>query len=135
MASSVVPAAVSCGDAVIRAPSVKQKLFAPNRTHLMLSAAPGALKDEMQGSDSGISLHSRDGTKSKSAFQPFSSSGSATARADKNGGGTMAAAGGTTSGLSLPDDIASLPFDMPKLVRRRQLLEQVSVGFCGLGIV
>lgn len=106
--------------------SVKHKLFVPNRTLSVLSGVPSGVTDEIQGSDSGISLHSRDGTKSKSAFQPFSSSSAA--RSDKigaAGSGTAAVGGGTTSGLSLPDDIASLPFDMPKLVRRRQLLEQV----------
>lgn len=112
--------------------SIKQKLFVPTRSHLTLSSVPSGVTDEIQGSDSGISLHSRDGTKSKSAFQPFSSSSAATRGGDKSGSvggggggsGPTAVCGGTTSGLSLPDDIASLPFDMPKLVRRRQLLQE-----------
>lgn len=36
---------------------------------------------------------------------------------------------GNNSGLSLPDDISNLPFDMPKLGRRKQLLDQVILIF------
>lgn len=70
--------------------------------------------DEIQGSDSGISLQSRDGAKSKTIFTNFSSR-------DK----TMTTS--NTSGLSLPEDYGNLPFDMPKLGRRKQLLDQVSM--------
>lgn len=109
--------------------STARRLFMPaHRTHLLLAGT-----EEMQGSDSGISLQSTRGDtasgaaagKSKSAFQPFS--GSLAAREKLSLGGNNAAATGsgtaTTSGLmSLADDIGSLPFDMPKLIRRRQQL-------------
>lgn len=82
-----------------------KRRYLQNRASLLL-------KDEIQGSDSGISLQSRDDSKSKNLAlhnfnnqvkpQPFNN-----------------------SGLSLPEEFANLPFDMPKLRSRKLLSEQV----------
>lgn len=82
-----------------------KRRYLQNRASLLL-------KDEIQGSDSGISLQSRDDSKSKNLAlhnfniqakpQPFNN-----------------------SGLSLPEEFANLPFDMPKLRSRKILSEQV----------
>lgn len=75
----------------------------------------------MQGSDSGISLQSRDESKSRSAFQHFGfqkASGVITL-GDKNKIENI-----TTS--CLPQDLNDLPFDMPKLRRRKIIPQQVS---------
>lgn len=102
-----------------------KKLFLQNKTLLMLGGNIQILfvvcsvinipytGDEIQGSDSGISLQSREGAKSKAIFTNLSSR-------DK----TMTTS--NTSGLSLPEDYGNLPFDMPKLGRRKQLLDQVN---------
>lgn len=74
--------------------------------------------DEIQGSDSGISLHSRDGAKSRiSAFQPLTTNkfNPTVEKVDNN----IAPAG-------LPQDLSDLPFDMPKLRRRRIITQPVS---------
>lgn len=69
--------------------NVKLKKRPPNKTLLLING------DEIQGSDSGISLHSR----------------------DKN-----------DSSQALPQDLKDLPFDMPKLRRRRIVLAQVCLN-------
>lgn len=65
-------------------------------------------------------MQSRDGAKSKTIFTNFSSR-------DK----TMTTS--NNSGLSLPEDYGNLPFDMPKLGRRKQLLDQVNTQRCHSG--
>lgn len=65
-------------------------------------------RDEIQGSDSGISLHSRD------------EKGKISALCDNK----------IDNATGLPQDLKDLPFDMPKLRRRRILLNQV----CSLNI-
>lgn len=69
--------------------------------------------DEIQGSDSGISLQSRDGSKSKHSFHSFDS--------PKLLGNKLAI---NKSDLSL-EEFGNLPFDMPKLRRKNLLMEQV----------
>lgn len=99
-----------------------------NKRRYLQNRASLILKDEIQGSDSGISLQSRDDTKIKNLCLP-----------NVNGGGPQQAIptttanqsqassqGFTNSGLSLPEDFANLPFDMPKL-RRNLLSEQVII--------
>lgn len=72
------------------------------------------LKDEIQGSDSGISLQSRDEIKSKNlALQNFNNHQPQHLMFNN-------------SELSLPEDIANLPFDMPKLRSRKIVQDQVS---------
>lgn len=63
----------------------------------------------IQGSDSGISLQSRDGSKSKHSFHSFDSPKLL----------------GNKSDLSLFEEFGNLPFDMPKLRRKKMLMEQV----------
>lgn len=81
-----------------------KKRLLPNKTLLILSG------EEIQGSDSGISLHSRDDTKIKSAFQSFELH-KLSQNIDKIQKDSQ--------------DINDLPFDMPKLRRRRGDLQQV----------
>lgn len=56
---------------------------------------------EIQGSDSGISIHSREGVDSRNAFINFKNSNTEEERKDED------------------EDFSELPFDMPKLRRRR----------------
>lgn len=56
---------------------------------------------EIQGSDSGISIHSREGVDSRNAFINFKNSNTEEERKDED------------------EDFSDLPFDMPKLRRRR----------------
>lgn len=77
---------------------VKQKKRPAASKTLLLIA-----RDEIQGSDSGISLHSRD------------DKGKPSALCDNK----------IDNATGLPQDLKDLPFDMPKLRRRRILLNQV----------
>lgn len=79
--------------------NVKQKKRPVASKTLLLIA-----RDEIQGSDSGISLHSRD------------DKGKLSALCDNK----------IDNATGLPQDLKDLPFDMPKLRRRRILLNQVS---------
>ena len=85
--------------------NVKQKKRPAASKTLLLIA-----RDEIQGSDSGISLHSRD------------DKGKLSALCDNK----------IDNATGLPQDLKDLPFDMPKLRRRRILLNQVSVDELGL---
>ncbi|XP_055695258.1 uncharacterized protein LOC129797033 isoform X2 [Lutzomyia longipalpis] len=83
-----------------------KKRLPQNKTLLLIAG------DEIQGSDSGISLHSRDGAKSRiSAFQPLTTN-KFNPTAEKMDNSIVPASG-------LPQDLNDLPFDMPKLRRRR----------------
>lgn len=96
-----------------------------NKRRYLQNRASLLLKDEIQGSDSGISLQSRDDTKIKSLALPNLNGGQQKPESQSN----QSQASNQTfnnSGLSLPDDIANLPFDMPKLRRNLLLSEQVS---------
>ncbi|XP_055629142.1 uncharacterized protein LOC129770376 [Toxorhynchites rutilus septentrionalis] len=80
---------------------------APNKALLFITGP------EIQGSDSGISLHSREDVKSRSNFM--------------NLGIQRASLGlekSDTNRQALPQDLNDLPFDMPKLRRRRAHLQQ-----------
>lgn len=97
-----------------------------NKRRNLQNRASLLLKDEIQGSDSGISLQSRDDTKIKSLALPNLNGGQPKQQSQTS---TQSQASNQTfnnSGLSLPDDIANLPFDMPKLRRNLLLSEQVS---------
>lgn len=99
---------------------VNKRRYLQNRASLLL-------KDEIQGSDSGISLQSRDDSKIKSLALPNLNGGQ-----PKPDASNQSQASNQTinnSGLSLPDDIAQLPFDMPKLRRNIMLSEQVSFSY------
>jgi hypothetical protein len=77
---------------------VKKKRPAASKTLLLIA------RDEIQGSDSGISLHSRDEKAKLSAL------------CDNK----------IDNATGLPQDLKDLPFDMPKLRRRRiQVSNQV----------
>lgn len=83
-----------------------KRRYLQNRASLLL-------KDEIQGSDSGISLQSRDETKSKNlALHNF----------NKHPAQHLMF---NNSELSLPEDITNLPFDMPKLRGRKLVQDQV----------
>lgn len=75
----------------------KQKKRPASKSLLLIA------RDEIQGSDSGISLHSRD------------DKGKLSALCDNK----------LDNATGLPQDLKDLPFDMPKLRRRRILLSQV----------
>ncbi|KAJ6635937.1 SH2 domain-containing adapter protein F [Pseudolycoriella hygida] len=85
----------------------KSKKFPQNRALTLLAG------DEIQGSDSGISLQSRDGSKSKHIFHSFDS--------PKLLGNKLAI---NKSDLSLCEEFGNLPFDMPKLRRKKIAMEQ-----------
>lgn len=90
-----------CSTATSAADQKAKRRYLQNRASLLL-------KDEIQGSDSGISLQSRDEIKSKNlALHNFNSHQAAQHLIFNN------------SELSLPEDIANLPFDMPKLRRNK----------------
>lgn len=88
----------------------KRKTF-PNKTLMHLT-------EEIIGSDSGISLHSReDGKSTQSALHKFTTP-ILNIPVEK-----MVMNSQTSSGL--PQDLHDLPFDMPKLRRRKFFLQQV----------
>lgn len=78
----------------------QKKRPAASKTLLLIA------RDEIQGSDSGISLHSRD------------EKGKLSALSDNK----------IDNATGLPQDLKDLPFDMPKLRRRRVLLNQVIIS-------
>lgn len=91
-----------------------------NKRRYLQNRASLLLKDEIQGSDSGISLQSRDDTKIKGLALP-----------NLNGGQPkQESQASNNSGISLPEDFANLPFDMPKLRRNLLLSEQVRCKMC-----
>lgn len=96
-----------------------KRRYLQNRASLLL-------KDEIQGSDSGISLQSRDDTKIKSLILPNLNGGQQKPESQTSNQSQASNQTFNNSGLSLPDDIANLPFDMPKLRRNILLSEQVS---------
>ncbi|XP_037033466.1 uncharacterized protein LOC119072371 [Bradysia coprophila] len=85
----------------------KSKKFPQNRALTLLAG------DEIQGSDSGISLQSRDGSKSKHSFHSFDSPKLLGSKLTIN-----------KSDLNLCEDFGNLPFDMPKLRRKKLIMEQ-----------
>ncbi|XP_058458560.1 uncharacterized protein LOC131435075 isoform X2 [Malaya genurostris] len=87
--------------------AVSKRRSAPNKTLLLITGP------EIQGSDSGISLHSREDVKSRTNFL--------------NLGIQRASLGLEKSDCGKPiltQDFSDLPFDMPKLRRRRAHLQQ-----------
>lgn len=86
------------GEKSVDIDSIKQKKRPAASKTLLLIA-----RDEIQGSDSGISLHSRD------------DKGKLSALCDNK----------IDNATGLPQDLKDLPFDMPKLRRRRIQLNQV----------
>uniref|UniRef100_A0A182QMU4 SH2 domain-containing adapter protein D n=1 Tax=Anopheles farauti TaxID=69004 RepID=A0A182QMU4_9DIPT len=83
---------------------------APNKALLLITGP------EMQGSDSGISLHSREDLKSRTNFLNVGIQ-RASLGLEKQGDHAKGQVG-------LPQDLSDLPFDMPKLRRRRAHLQQ-----------
>ncbi|CAG9117143.1 unnamed protein product [Plutella xylostella] len=80
----------------------KPKRRAHNSNLLNLTFRHSTIGDaEIQGSDSGISIHSREGVDSRNAFINFKNSNTEEDHTDKD------------------KDLDDLPFDMPKLRRRR----------------
>lgn len=84
------------------------------------------LTDEILGSDSGISLHSREDGKPLMGLQKFTLPKLNFPPKDKgnNQSGDISAVGAMSNSVGLPQDLRDLPFDMPKL-RRRKTLQQV----------
>uniref|UniRef100_A0A1A9ZEM3 SH2 domain-containing adapter protein D n=1 Tax=Glossina pallidipes TaxID=7398 RepID=A0A1A9ZEM3_GLOPL len=82
------------------------------------------LTDEILGSDSGISLHSREDGKPLIGLQKFTLPKLNFPSTDKvNNGDITAVSTISTNSMGLPQDLRDLPFDMPKL-RRRKTLQQ-----------
>ncbi|XP_037932883.1 uncharacterized protein LOC119667648 [Teleopsis dalmanni] len=96
--------------------ALKKRRAPANKTLLHLT-------DEMLGSDSGISLHSREDGKSAIGFQKFTLPKLNFPPSDKTNDSGMSAVGGMSNSVGLPQDLRDLPFDMPKL-RRRKTLQQ-----------
>lgn len=100
--------------------SSKIKRRLPQNKNLLLVAGggTGGGREEIQGSDSGISLHSRDGS-GRSAFQSLGLTkfNPTTERIENS----LVPKGGIqdADAIVLPQDLKDLPFDMPKLRRRR----------------
>lgn len=109
---------------------------------------------EIQGSDSGISIHSRDGIKSRNAFLGFlklnqapADNSNSSIAVDANNGQLdfsdlpfdmpklrrrrAAAQDACTSGSATSVDLRELPFDMPKLRRRLRAPAPTSPGSSG----
>lgn len=97
-----------------------------NKRRYLQNRASLLLKDEIQGSDSGISLQSRDESKIKSLALPNLNGGQPKPESQACNQSQASNQTFNNSGLSLPDDFANLPFDMPKLRRNLLLSEQVS---------
>ncbi|XP_053659765.1 uncharacterized protein LOC128708809 [Anopheles marshallii] len=91
--------------------SVTKRRSAPNKALLLITGP------EIQGSDSGISLHSREDLKSRTNFLNMGIQ-----RASLSGQEKQSDHGKGQAGL--PQDLNDLPFDMPKLRRRRAHLQQ-----------
>ncbi|KFB36722.1 hypothetical protein ZHAS_00003881 [Anopheles sinensis] len=89
--------------------SVTKRRSAPNKALLLITGP------EIQGSDSGISLHSREDLKSRTNFLNLGIQRASMGLEKQNDHGKVAA---------LPQDLHDLPFDMPKLRRRRAHLQQ-----------
>ncbi|XP_075157487.1 SH2 domain-containing adapter heavyweight [Haematobia irritans] len=82
------------------------------------------LTDEILGSDSGISLHSREDGKPLMGLQKFTLPTLNFPPNDKgNNHSDISAVGAMSNSVGLPQDLRDLPFDMPKL-RRRKTLQQ-----------
>nr|XP_013101135.1 unnamed protein product [Stomoxys calcitrans] len=82
------------------------------------------LTDEILGSDSGISLHSREDGKPLMSLQKFTLPTLNFPPNDKgNNHSDISAVGAMSNSVGLPQDLRDLPFDMPKL-RRRKTLQQ-----------
>lgn len=105
-----------------------KRRYAQNRTSLLL-------KDEILGSDSGISLQSRDEAKTKNlALHNFNSINNNNSQSQSSQSSHpqqlqlqlhQSSASYNNSGVSLHEEFANLPFDMPKLRSRNILIEQV----------
>lgn len=96
-----------------------------NKRRYLQNRASLLIKDEIQGSDSGISLQSRDDTKIKGLALPNLSGGQLKQELQTSNQSQASNQTFNNSGLSLPEDFANLPFDMPKLRRNLLLSEQV----------
>uniref|UniRef100_A0A8W7PAE5 SH2 domain-containing adapter protein D n=1 Tax=Anopheles coluzzii TaxID=1518534 RepID=A0A8W7PAE5_ANOCL len=107
----------SVGGGVVGTEAVKtnvtKRRSAPNKALLLITGP------EIQGSDSGISLHSREDLKSRTNFLNASLQRASLGQ-DKQGDHGKGQSG-------LPQDLSDLPFDMPKLRRRRAHLQQQSL--------
>lgn len=107
------PAMVGGEDGVIHGAAGAAASTDKAKRRYLQNRASLLLKDEIQGSDSGISLQSRDEFKSKNlALHNFNSNQPPHLMFNN-------------SELSLPEDIANSPFDMPKLRGRKLVPDQV----------
>ncbi|XP_050331897.1 uncharacterized protein LOC126760358 [Bactrocera neohumeralis] len=95
---------------------LKKKKLPANKTLLNLT-------DEIIGSDSGISLHSREDSKLSAGIQNFSLSKLNFPQSDKVNESSTSAAATAGHSCGVPKDLRDLPFDMPKL-RRKKALQQ-----------
>lgn len=96
---------------------LKKKKLPTNKTLLNLT-------DEIIGSDSGISLHSREDSKLSVGIQKCSLSKLNFPQSDKINESSTSAAAIAAHSCGVPKDLCDLPFDMPKL-RRKKALQQV----------
>lgn len=105
----------------------KNKRRLPQNKNLLLVA--GA-REEIQGSDSGISLHSRDGSGAgtRSAFQSLGLTkfNPTTEKVENKLLLGLTNSGSNCNEIVIAQDLKDLPFDMPKLRRRRGVANQVS---------
>ncbi|XP_054088463.1 uncharacterized protein LOC105212730 isoform X2 [Zeugodacus cucurbitae] len=95
---------------------LKKKKLPANKTLLNIT-------DEIIGSDSGISLHSREDSKLSAGIQNFSLLKLNIPQSDKVNESSTSAAATAAHSCGVPKDLRDLPFDMPKL-RRKKALQQ-----------
>ncbi|EDS44810.1 conserved hypothetical protein [Culex quinquefasciatus] len=95
--------------AAVKTSTVPKRRSAPNKALLLITGP------EIQGSDSGISLHSREDVKSRTNFLNLGIQ-RASLGLEKSDSGKP----------TLPQEFSDLPFDMPKLRRRRAHMQQES---------
>ncbi|XP_036338698.1 uncharacterized protein LOC118748415 isoform X2 [Rhagoletis pomonella] len=96
---------------------LKKKKPPPNKTLLHLA-------DEIIGSDSGISLHSREDSKLSAGIQKFTLPKLNFSQSDKANESSTSAAVTAANSSGVPQDLHDLPFDMPKLRRKKNLQQE-----------
>ncbi|XP_054730030.1 uncharacterized protein LOC129238842 [Anastrepha obliqua] len=96
---------------------LKKKKPPPNKTLLHLA-------DEIIGSDSGISLHSREDSKLSAVTQKFTLPKLNFPQSDKANESSTSAAIAVVNSSGAPQDLHDLPFDMPKLRRKKNLQQE-----------
>lgn len=131
MATAASARILAIGDDIDKSKLIGDAESQKTKRRYLQNRASLLLKDEILGSDSGISLQSRDEAKTKNlALQNFNNNNNSQSSSQSpkqlQQHQPQQPAPFNNSGLSLHEEFANLPFDMPKLRSRNILLEQVS---------